>query len=328
MKLRVPAAGLAAITAGALVVASSPAPQPEPSATRTSAVQLLAKAQSLPVDGPSLVSALAAVQRIADPPDVSVTAAPAPQVAANLVAFPGLANAIIATYSAIEPWVAYGVSLAQYAVGWIPGVGFLAPQIGIFYNLGESIVASAVFNVADVIGGQSIVAAVSDFINESIAAGVTFVNAEIAWALSFLPPLPFPPFPFAEESADAELMMAASDDEVPEEAKLTDEPVVDDASTGESSIEKVVTEEAVTETDPTTTDSSGPIQAQGEIRGSDDQSPDAAAGEGTETAPTGETDETEEPEDKVTPSLEPSTNDDEAGTDTAEADDAESPKDE
>ena len=38
----------------------------------------------------------------------------------GLFAFPGLGNAIIGAYNTIEPWVAYGVEVADWALGWIP----------------------------------------------------------------------------------------------------------------------------------------------------------------------------------------------------------------
>ena len=62
-------------------------------------------------------------------------------------------DAIKNTYVAIEPWVHYGFQIAQYAVGWIPWVGWLAPQIDIFYHFGERIVRSLVFNSADWLWG-------------------------------------------------------------------------------------------------------------------------------------------------------------------------------
>jgi hypothetical protein len=49
--------------------------------------------------------------------------------------------------------VRYGFELATYGVGWIPFVGWLAPQIMIFYNFGERIVRSLVFNSADWLWG-------------------------------------------------------------------------------------------------------------------------------------------------------------------------------
>ena len=62
-------------------------------------------------------------------------------------------DAIMNTYHAIEPWVRTGFELATYAVGWIPWVGWLAPQIMIFYNFGERIVESLVVNSANWLWG-------------------------------------------------------------------------------------------------------------------------------------------------------------------------------
>jgi hypothetical protein len=62
-------------------------------------------------------------------------------------------DAIINTYHAIEPWVRYGFELGAYAVGWIPWVGWLSPQIMIFYRFGERIVESLVVNSAEWLWG-------------------------------------------------------------------------------------------------------------------------------------------------------------------------------
>jgi hypothetical protein len=51
-------------------------------------------------------------------------------------------SAIKNIYNAAEPWVRYGFEVATYAVGWVPYVGWLSPQIMIFYNFGERIVRS------------------------------------------------------------------------------------------------------------------------------------------------------------------------------------------
>ena len=42
----------------------------------------------------------------------------------------------------VEPYVQYAFELAAYVVGWVPWVGFLAPQITFFYNLFEPMVQS------------------------------------------------------------------------------------------------------------------------------------------------------------------------------------------
>ena len=87
---------------------------------------------------------------------------------------------------------AVGFELAAYAVGWVPYVGWLAPQIMIFYNFGERIVRSITFNVADWLGGsisfwQGLANVVVDTINSFIyfandAAGVLAAAAAAAAA--------------------------------------------------------------------------------------------------------------------------------------------------
>ena len=52
-------------------------------------------------------------------------------------------------YLVIEPYVRYGFELAAYAVGYVPWVGFLAPQILFFYDLFEPMVQSGLFNILD-----------------------------------------------------------------------------------------------------------------------------------------------------------------------------------
>jgi hypothetical protein len=100
-------------------------------------------------------------------------------------------------YNAVEPWVRYGFDLAAYAVGWVPYVGWLAPQITIFYNFGERIARSITFNIADVIDGhisfgQGLVNVGIDTINSFIF----LANDQLAFWLPPLPPIP-PIGPFA-----------------------------------------------------------------------------------------------------------------------------------
>jgi hypothetical protein len=105
------------------------------------------------------------------------------------------AGAIKSTYSAIEPWVRYGFELATYAVGWVPYVGWLSGQIMIFYNLGERIVRSLVFNSADWLWGplplgEGLRNVAQDSWNALVQFGIDEWNF-------FLPPLP--PLPLADQ---------------------------------------------------------------------------------------------------------------------------------
>lgn len=115
----------------------------------------------------------------------------------SALALPGLENAIITAYDVIMPWVDWGVNLGIYATQWIPVVNWFTPQISIFYySLIRPMITSAVFNIAYWVGGTiSFGQGLTNFFNDTVAAGIGFVNAEIDWLLSFLPPFPpFPPF--------------------------------------------------------------------------------------------------------------------------------------
>jgi hypothetical protein len=120
------------------------------------------------------------------------------QPAANAAAAPGtIGNAIQNAYLAIEPWVQYGFNLAAYAVGYLPYVGLLAPQIYFFYDLFEPIVQSGLFNIIDWLGRTiTFSQGLSNFWAATTASINQFINSEISWVLGFLPPLPpLPPLP-------------------------------------------------------------------------------------------------------------------------------------
>ncbi|MCU1695964.1 MAG: hypothetical protein JWR34_2027 [Mycobacterium sp.] len=314
------AAGIAALTAGVIAIPTSAelpaALTPLSASVQKEQVALLAAAGSfttpikVPVafvvlDPPHAVAPNSSPGAVAKASPTAV-AAGAPSAQAALVGFPGIQNAIINAYNVINPWVDYGVNVAQYAVGWIPVASFFAPQIGIvYYSLIEPIVTSAVYNTAYVLGGSiGLVQGISNVINDSINAGIGFVNAEINWALSFLPPLP--PIPFAAAQTTALKVAAgpttqattdtvgekhepgvatsaeptakpAADPAAPEAPKSPTQPATGTAT--EPATPKPETEpatEAVTpkpEAEPvkkpgsTTTRSSGGLAAQGEVRG-------------------------------------------------------------
>ena len=85
----------------------------------------------------------------------------------------------------------YGFDLAAYAVGWVPFVGWLAPQITIFYNFGERIVRSGVFNFADWIDGNgSFVQNLTEFGIDTVNSFIFLANDQLAFWLPPLPPIP------------------------------------------------------------------------------------------------------------------------------------------
>lgn len=102
-----------------------------------------------------------------------------------------LGDAIEGAYLTIEPWVQYGFNLAAWAAGYLPVIGFVAPQINFFYYLFEPIVQSALFNTIDFIDGTvSFTQGLSNFWTATTASVNQFINTEINWVRGFLPPLP------------------------------------------------------------------------------------------------------------------------------------------
>lgn len=139
-------AGVAMVTAGAVVAMPSPAPLPSaalPSVQLTVATGPLWP-RPAPDSRPIRVGPVerGVVPSLAAPIPTLPVLAPAP-------AATNINQAIKNIYITAEPWVRYGFELAAYAVGWVPWVGWLSPQVMIFYNFGERIVRSITFNVDD-----------------------------------------------------------------------------------------------------------------------------------------------------------------------------------
>lgn len=192
-----------------------PASPPEPAPT----VRLVASVQPPPMairTGPSVPDLelpellIWWLERIVVPPSAG---APFPEPSfPDVVGGNSIDSAIKNIYNAIEPWVEWGFDVAAYAVGWIPYVGWLAPQIEIFYNFGERIVRSITFNIADWLGGNisfwdGLVRVAVDTINSFIF----LANDQLAFWLPPLPPIP-PIGPFAAEAAEAGIQLSALDE--------------------------------------------------------------------------------------------------------------------
>ncbi len=106
-------------------------------------------------------------------------------------AFNSIADSIKNFYNYAEPYVQYAFSLAAWAVGWVPWVGILAPQINFIYDLFEPMVQSALFNTLDwLTGAISFSQGLSNFWAATTASINQFIHTEIYWIRGFLPPLP------------------------------------------------------------------------------------------------------------------------------------------
>src|SRR3954470_20275448 len=144
-------AGAVTLTASAVAIAPSVQPPPPPRA----AIQLAAAVQSsaLPQQPPLLTVLLNSPLALLGPAAPIGTLPPTPAPIQFAIA-PNLADTIDNIYLAVEPWVRYGFEVATSIVQWVPYVGWFAGQIMVFYNFGESIVASGVFNFTDWLRGD------------------------------------------------------------------------------------------------------------------------------------------------------------------------------
>lgn len=146
---------------------------------------------------------------------VALTPVAAPERAVTLaspaVALTSIGTDIKALYNAVEPWAAYGAELATYALGFVPGLWWVAPGIDLAYFSIEPLVQAGVYSFADLIDGDfaQIPVDINAGINQSLDNFVTF---GLAWIGSLvpIPPLPpLPPFPGASVRSPAASSRAA-----------------------------------------------------------------------------------------------------------------------
>ncbi len=191
-------AGMAAVTATAVVAAPAINPGPAAAAPVTVSIPVHNTAASSPLT--SLIESFAAAvpNSLAVPSDLSAipnsdASFPMPTAAAiePLMGNHPSTGLIMDAYNAIEPWVAWGVDLAAWAIGWVPWVGLLSYPIRVVYYTGEPIVES-LFQVA-----QDVVKLNFSNIPSALVDGV--VQAATNFIYQIAPPLPpgFPSLPFS-----------------------------------------------------------------------------------------------------------------------------------
>lgn len=164
-----PAVAIAA--AGVAAIVLSPLPAPHHNAVIDPAARLTAAALPLDLDLGQLA--------------VDAAGAGLPPAAS------AISDGIIGIYLTLEEWLQYGVNLLSWALRWVPFGGLLASQLNMFYDLGESIVRSLVFNTAYFLDGtESFGEALSNIGSATGTAFTTFVTDQIAWLHSLVPPLP------------------------------------------------------------------------------------------------------------------------------------------
>ncbi len=220
-------AGMAAITATALIVApavtpptrqSIPLPDIRSASVRLSSLAFTPRAAEVPASplaalklslSPASAASASPLKRaplgqLATAVQPRAAAAPLPTpvsaptqpdaaTASSPVLASSLTNGIDQAYQFIQYWVDYGVDLAQWGAGFVPVIGGLvSAQIGIVYdNLVRPIANSFVYNLVDPILNDP---SFSNIVNSFGRFGSDIVNSVInfAWAEAryFLPPLP------------------------------------------------------------------------------------------------------------------------------------------
>jgi hypothetical protein len=144
-------AGVAAVGASAIAVASSIAPPPDvrippepPAATRVmsdTTVELLAAVRNV---APRLVSS--PPTRI--PASTTAPGAPAAVVPQGPVAQNAASDFVVNAWNAALPWIDYGVDLTDYVLGFIPGLSIIGDQVSIvYYRLVRPVADSFVVNL-------------------------------------------------------------------------------------------------------------------------------------------------------------------------------------
>ena len=184
-------------------------------------------------------------------------------------------NAIIVAYDTLEPWVAYGFELADWALSFVPGVWWIAPAIDLAYFTAEPIVQSLVYSFAYLIDGEP------SLIGPTLAQGINdaatnFVIFSFEWLYSIVPLPPIPPFPLlpfasvaggaaaslsttprvgrAAASAAAAISAAAPDTEANTETPVVTQPAGDTTAPETDPADPIAGTDLVAETAPAVAD--------------------------------------------------------------------------
>ena len=219
------------------------------------------------------VALRAAVEPLLDPVTIAAAEEFAPIVCCSNpgddplpTALAGAGTAIINIYDALEPWVAYGFELADYALSFVPILWWVAPVIDLAYFSIEPLVQAGVYAFAELIEGDfaaigpTLTLGVQEAVNNFIILGIAWIGSLVP--LPPLPPfVPVPPFGGAAVSAPAQAVgrgaaVPAAASAAPESVEDTgpavslsaDEPAADEPAADEpAAAELVQTEPAATQ---------------------------------------------------------------------------------
>jgi hypothetical protein len=155
------------------------------------------------------------------PGGAPTTAAPALATPNAVVVAPqnAASDFVTSAYQFIQYWVDYGVELADWALGWIPGGYLIGDQINIFYfNLVRPVADTVVYNLINPVlnaplnlsvWANGIVDVGWSVVAGAVNTGIAEANYFLGWILPPLPSLPFPPLPFAATAQTTALSAVA-----------------------------------------------------------------------------------------------------------------------
>ena len=137
---------------------------------------LVGAAVLTPVAAPDSVRIASSIVRVSAP-DIQLTTA---------------GDTIIAAYTALQPWVAYGFELLDYALVWVPFVSLIAPAIDLAYFTAQPLIEAGVYSFAALIDGNWTL--IGPIVQTGIQNAVAnFIEYGIAWIGSIIPLPPLPP---------------------------------------------------------------------------------------------------------------------------------------
>lgn len=201
-------AGAAAATATAIALApvqAAPADIAVPAQPTSTQPQLTQAMVDLLAAASRMTAAVA--PKLTDPTDAAPApgVAPAAAVTRDVAVQNAASDWLTSGYQFIQYWVDYGVDVAQWALGWVPGGWIIGDQVGIFYDDLIRPIADAIFYQAVVpivndplnfgVWVNGIGNAIGSSVNSAINFGIAEFNYFFGWILPPLPPLPLPPLP-------------------------------------------------------------------------------------------------------------------------------------
>ncbi len=190
-------AGVSAVAASSLVIA--PVAVPPGGTSLAPEVRLAAAVAPQPfvVTQPAITDT-AALETLAQLAPSLFVAPPTPPGPVPVPQGQGLADAIVNIWYAVEPWISYGVDLAQWALGWIPFGWILGDQISLFwYNLVLPVTDAVIVDkIAPIVANplnlsawwNGFVAVTNATINGLVDLGVAELYYWFGWILPPCPP--------------------------------------------------------------------------------------------------------------------------------------------